>query len=168
MTSSELGHATSVMCCTPKVVVKDEVVLSSTIIDEVEEFMAFLDRASIDVQNLLFSRVHFALHEISATGSRWPLKIVLRAESLLELWEAKFGPLKEIRADLWGAGGRLEGLAKLRDSSTAWNSQVSKRDLFAAIIMAKSKNLTSAWCVDRGNAPSYPMIEGHNGFSVGE
>ena len=151
-----------------KVAVKDEVVLSSTIIDEAEEFMNLLDRASIDVESLRFSRVHFALYEISATGSRWPLQIVLRAESLLALWEAEFGPLKEIRADLWGAGGRLEGLAKLKDSSMTWSSQDPERDSLAATKVVKSETLKSAWCVDRHKGPYYSMIAGHNGFSIGE
>ena len=151
-----------------KVAVKDEVVLSSTITDEAEEFMNLLDRATIDTESLRFSRVHLALYEISATGSRWPLKIVLRAESLLALWEAELGPLKEIRADLWGTGGRLEGLTKLGDSNMTWDSQISIRESLAAIAVTKPKRLKPAWCMDRHKELYYSMKPGHNGFSIGE
>lgn len=36
------------------------------------------------------------------------------AEALLSRWEERVGPLKSVRADLWGKGGRLEGCRKVR------------------------------------------------------
>lgn len=36
------------------------------------------------------------------------------AEALLVTWEERVGALKNIRADLWGVGGRLEGCRRAR------------------------------------------------------
>lgn len=35
------------------------------------------------------------------------------AETLLSRWEERVGPMKNIKADMWGKGGRLEGCKKV-------------------------------------------------------
>ena len=60
------------------------------------------------------SRIHKALMVIPATGDAfWPMDIQVRAEELMAKWEDELGPLKNLRADLYGPGGRMEGVRKL-------------------------------------------------------
>lgn len=65
--------------------------------------------ATLDV--LRFSRIEKALVLISAPG--WPADIAAMARKILVRWEEALGPLQELRADLWGIGGRLEGVRKV-------------------------------------------------------
>ena len=39
----------------------------------------------------------------------------MMAEELIQKWEDKLGPLKNLRSDLYGPGGRLEGVRKIVD-----------------------------------------------------
>ena len=51
---------------------------------------------------------------IAAMGSAyWPLEILTHAAVLITKWEDELGPLKYLRADLYGAGGRMEGVRKV-------------------------------------------------------
>ena len=60
------------------------------------------------------SRIHKALMIIVATETAsWPMDILVRAEELITKWEDELGPLKNLRADLYGPGGRMEGVRKL-------------------------------------------------------
>ena len=65
--------------------------------------------ANLDV--LRFSRIEKALLLISTPG--WPADIAAMARKILVRWEDALGPLQELRADLWGIGGRLEGVRKV-------------------------------------------------------
>lgn len=60
---------------------------------------------------LRFSRIGKALVLISTPG--WPADIAAMARKILVRWEDALGPLQELRADLWGIGGRLEGVRKV-------------------------------------------------------
>ena len=153
----------------PRVRTGEEVNLSPRILDEAHEFLSLLKRAYIDVETLRYTRVHTALEEIGALGSRWPMTIILKAEGLLSLWEADFGPLRDIRADLFGPGGRLEGVVKLNNWTQTWNSKVASRDSLEATTALQSRsNRGTAWNVEGGNGPFYSFTAGHNGFKVGE
>lgn len=37
----------------------------------------------------------------------------MQAEELIQKWEDELGPLKKLRSDLYGPGGRLEGVRKI-------------------------------------------------------
>lgn len=51
---------------------------------------------------------------IAATGnSYWPMEILEHAEELITRWEDDLGPLKDLKADLYGPGGRMEGVRKI-------------------------------------------------------
>lgn len=39
--------------------------------------------------------------------------MVVQAEDLIQTWEARLGPLKNLRSNLYGPGGRLEGVRKI-------------------------------------------------------
>ena len=75
-----------------------------------------LSELSVTKTALYYSRIHNALFMITSGGAPWPAEFVLLAEILLKQWEKKLGRLKDIRPDLWGPGGRLHGLRRLRDS----------------------------------------------------
>ena len=44
----------------------------------------------------------------------WPMDVLQRAEDLMTRWEDELGPLKNLRADLYGPGGRMEGVRKIK------------------------------------------------------
>lgn len=66
---------------------------------------------SVTLDVLRFSRIEKALVLISNPG--WPADIAAMARKILVRWENALGPLQELRADLWGIGGRLEGVRKV-------------------------------------------------------
>jgi len=63
---------------------------------------------------LQYSRIEKALSIIAVEGDAWPVDAILISEALINAWDIRIGPLRTIRADLWGPGGRLEGVMKLR------------------------------------------------------
>lgn len=65
---------------------------------------------SVTLDVLRFSRIEKALLLISTP--EWPADIAALARKILVRWEDALGPLQELRADLWGIGGRLEGVRK--------------------------------------------------------
>lgn len=73
-----------------------------------------IDTLSVTVDVLRFSRMEKALMLISTPG--WPADIAEMARKILARWEDALGPLQELRADLWGIGGRLEGVRKVEFS----------------------------------------------------
>lgn len=45
--------------------------------------------------------------------------MVVQAEDLIQTWEDRLGPLKNLRSDLYGPGGRLEGVRKITNGKKA-------------------------------------------------
>ena len=43
----------------------------------------------------------------------WPMDVLVHAGDLITKWENELGPLKYLRADLYGPGGRMEGVRKM-------------------------------------------------------
>jgi len=71
---------------------------------------------------LQYSRMEKALMVITAGGElNWPVAIVEQAKGILKEWEDDFGPLQNIRADLFAVGGRLEGVTR----TTYWTNGAS-------------------------------------------
>ena len=63
---------------------------------------------------LRYSRIEKALIVIVATRATcWPMEMVVPAEEMIQKWEDQLGPLKDLRADLYGPGGRLKGMRKI-------------------------------------------------------
>ena len=88
---------------------------------------ASLSTVRITVELLQYSRMEKALNVIAIEGSAWPVDATLLAEALLNSWEDSIGPLRNIRADLWGPGGRLEGIKKLKvPEKNAKSDEVSR------------------------------------------
>ncbi|MCJ1378322.1 hypothetical protein MMC17_001419 [Xylographa soralifera] len=145
-----------------------EVALAPSIIEEVRSFLYELRTTYVDVDVLRYSRLHTALKEVCVMGDRWPTTITLPAKALLRAWEIRYGPLKDITADLWGPGGRLEGLMKLTDAGRLSHDGIPRRDSSPVMAIIRPKSTKSSWSVEGRNEPSYAMRTGHNGFTVGD
>lgn len=80
----------------------------------------------ITLDLLRYSRIEKALVFI-AMDPRWPAEATSRAAKILTKWEKSFGPVDDLRADLWGPGGRLEGLKKMKGprGATAEKAEVT-------------------------------------------
>jgi len=83
-------------------------------ITALKAIFASLSSVRMTRQLLQYSRIEKALSIIAVEGNPWPVDTVLLSEALVNAWEDRIGPLRTIRADLWGPGGRLEGVMKLR------------------------------------------------------
>lgn len=72
-----------------------------------------LHNSPMTIEILSFSRIEKALQKIAESHGRgWPPDIVIKAKGLIAQWEGSLGPLRQVRTDPWGIGGRLEGLAR--------------------------------------------------------
>lgn len=79
-----------------------------------QSILKTLDAVPMTLDLLRYSRIEKALMVIVATGnSYWPIDIQMHAEELITKWEDGLGPLKNLRADLYGPGGRMEGVRKM-------------------------------------------------------
>lgn len=73
-----------------------------------------LDTIPMTLELLRYSRIEKALMAIATMGSAyWPMEILAHAAVLITKWEDELGPLKNLRADLYGPGGRMEGVRKI-------------------------------------------------------
>ena len=73
-----------------------------------------LDAVPVTLDLLRFSRIEKALMVISNSGDGgWPMDAQMQAEELISKWEMELGSLKNLRADLYGPGGRMEGVKKI-------------------------------------------------------
>ena len=63
----------------------------------------------------------------------------MKAEELITKWEDEMGPLKNLRADLYGPGGRMEGIRKI-----AWKNGEIQDDVRPSLMhmCCISNNLT--------------------------
>lgn len=99
--------------------------LSHSDIARLRSIFKELDSVPMTLDLLRFSRIEKAMMVIAATGNAsWPLEIVVHAEELITKWEEELGPLKNLRADLYGPGGRLEGVRKV----TTWRHGIYEKD----------------------------------------
>ena len=58
-----------------------------------------------------------------------------QAEELIQKWEDELGPLKNLKCDLYGPGGRLEGVKKIADGKR--RSFYEKDDVSASLCYEK-------------------------------
>lgn len=93
--------------------------LSQSDLATLNSIFKLLRSLAVTFDILRFSRMEKALQLIVANGaSVWPTEVVIQAEYTLRKWEDKLGhgSLKNLRANLWGPGGRLEGIRRIKDS----------------------------------------------------
>ena len=127
---------------------------------ELNDLEKFLDKVSVpkavDKETLRFSKLHIALMGMASAGSGWAQSVVVKVDGLLANWEKSFGPLLELRSDLWSPGGRLHGLKRLNepgmDAGNYGLDQYSERNLCVSVPVGMEDSLRT----------------GELGFEVGE
>lgn len=82
-----------------------------------DEFLRRLSSAKIPIADIRFSRLHLAVAVICGKATRWPTKLIEKADALQMAWEVEYGSLKKITPPLYEAGGRLNGICKPEDVS---------------------------------------------------
>lgn len=99
----------------PAVAINSDSPLNQTDLSFVRAALDRADAIPMTLDLLRYSRIHKALVQIAVAGKGWPLEMVIQADDILMKWEITLGPLQDLQADLWGPGGRLEGLMKLKN-----------------------------------------------------
>ena len=80
-------------------------------------FLRKLLSSKIPFEDIQCSRVHLAIIVICGKATRWPSKLIERADLLQAKWEDEYGSLKSILPLLYEPGGRLSGICKPEDLS---------------------------------------------------
>lgn len=132
-------------------------------------FFADLRYTPVTVDSLRNSRIHSALGHIVEQKVRWPDWIVQEAQELLQDWEKDLGSLRSIKADLWGPGGRLEGVKELEE----WQDSIMWGNNFACLdssdVEAAPKKMPRGFVNKKESEDSPgPYVIGSNGATVGE
>lgn len=132
-------------------------------------FFADLRHTPVTVDSLRNSCIHSALGHIVEQKMRWPDWIVQEAQELLQDWEKELGSLRSIHADLWGPGGRLEGVKELDEwqNSILWRNDLSRHSSVAGEVPVRDKP-SATDNVKEGEGLQGPYVTGHNGAAVGE
>jgi hypothetical protein len=89
--------------------------LHSDDILNLDEFLRRLLNANISHEDIRLSRLHLALSGISGKATRWPTRLIERADAVVAVWEANHGPMKSLIPLLYEPGGRLHGVCKPED-----------------------------------------------------
>jgi hypothetical protein len=74
-----------------------------------------LQRCTPSLAAMRFSRIHFAVLEISGKATRWPRRLADECDDIRRVWENAHGPLINIRPCLYGPGGRLWKISAQKD-----------------------------------------------------
>ena len=117
-----LCHSRYIRDTLAPIVVREGGKLNEQQASSLRTIFASISAIKMTVELLQYSRIEKALTLIAIEGSAWPVEATLLSEALLSAWEQSLGSLKNIRADLWGSGGRLEGIKKLKDTSQGADS----------------------------------------------
>jgi len=139
-------------------------VLSPTTIPELLAFFGDLEQTVMTIDMLRYSHIQKAMMEICGPGTRWPPGLIKLAEAAIDRWERSLGPLKYVKANLWGPGGRLEGVTKVAVGPDAVQDEEQRPYQQVPI---ETKERKSSWCVQGRCDPARAYVAGHNGFDVG-
>lgn len=96
------------------------------------------------------SRIHLALIEISRRATRWPVRLIEEAEEIILKWESEWGPLSNIKVNLYDTGGRLHGIS-------------TPEDIQRELLLNKWSRKETAWV-----NPNLARRNGDLGFLPGE
>ncbi len=139
-------------------------VLSTTNIAELLAFFGDVKKTAMTIEMIRYSRIEKAMMEICGPGTRWPPDLIKRAEDVIDRWERSLGPVKYVKANLWGPNGRLEGVTKVVVGPEAVHCE---QQLQIQQLPVKPKEGESSWSVQGGCDPARAYVPGHNGFDVG-
>lgn len=90
-------------------------ILSPDIVITLFTFLEELRRSTPSLETLRSSRVHLALLDMTGCATRWPGKLINKADHLIKHLEASYGALADIRPFLYEEGGRLYGICTPED-----------------------------------------------------
>jgi hypothetical protein len=79
------------------------------------KFFEQLRTSNLTLEAVRDSRLHFALLAITGRATRWPIKLIDQAENIIQTWETEWGPLTQIKANLYGTGGQLYSISTPED-----------------------------------------------------
>src|ERR1700760_1321786 len=91
--------------------------LHSEEILSLDEFLRRLLASKLSLEDIRWSRLHLAILCICGQATRWPRRLIEKAEALKDAWEARYGPLKKLGTPLYETGGRLHGVCRPEDLS---------------------------------------------------
>lgn len=76
--------------------------LSANDLLEIDSFLRSLlyYAGGLSVATLRSSRIHLAVLDICGRATRWPLKVIERAEAIGQVWESRYGSLSGIGSDV--------------------------------------------------------------------
>lgn len=98
----------------PNVLHPKDVTILSDLFDQ-------LLKAPVPLDDIRWSRIHCTVTEIAGRASRWPSKLIEKADALISLWSQQHGSLVEIGTPLYDEGGRLHGISTPDDVSREVN-----------------------------------------------
>jgi hypothetical protein len=81
--------------------------LSSNDLLDIDSFLRSLlsYAGGLSLETLRSTRIHLAVLEICGRATRWPLKVIERAEAIGQVWENRYGVLSgigwDVRVDGW-------------------------------------------------------------------
>jgi hypothetical protein len=81
--------------------------LSANDLPEIDAFLRSLlyYAGGLSLATLRSSRIHLAVLDICGRATRWPLKVIERAEAVGQIWEGRYGPLAglgwDVKIDGW-------------------------------------------------------------------
>lgn len=127
--------------------------------------LTHIDVLPMSLDLLRYSRIHKALIDIAAAGKGWPLEVVIQADDILMKWEITLGPLQDLQADLWGPGGRLEGLKKIKSRRDA--DEVSGSFRVSPLGLIKTQDGNHSRSLEGTHDPTRAHATGDLGFPVG-
>lgn len=139
-------------------------VLTPAMIAELLAFFRNVQHTVMTIDMLRYSRIEKAMTEICGPGTRWPPHLIKMAEDVIGRWEESLGPLKYVKANLWGPDGRLEGVTKVAVGPEAVQDDEQHQNQQWPV---KPKERKSSWWVRVGYDPARAYVPGHNGFDVG-
>ena len=82
---------------------------------KLDEFLRHLLSPNLRLEDVRFSRLHLALIAICGQATRWPSRLIDRAEAVRALWESNHGSLSRLTIPLYEPGGRLHGICRPED-----------------------------------------------------
>lgn len=84
-------------------------------------FLTLRRSTTITALDLCATGIHKAVKDIAGIATRWPRRLCDDCDTIITIWQSRFGPLEELHPFLYGRCGRLKGLA----SASEYGREVS-------------------------------------------
>ncbi|MCJ1309312.1 hypothetical protein MMC25_002971 [Agyrium rufum] len=144
--------------------------LSATARNNLNEFLDdLLDDAGsvVDADVLRYSKLHRALAGLAVLGLGWSAASVEKSQALVGRWEGMFGDLRVLRTDLWGRGGRMEGVSHMLEDDAWYDLEGGKEKNHTGLEREPNKKNTRKVGLEEIGNPTAALKTGCLGFEVG-